>query len=183
MNDTKNLTHLLTMRIRNFPGYSVDVCLRILAGGVVARSDGSRYRKVRAIAHDGREYSGWVASTSNNPRILPRVAALQIGLFIANRRVTFEYRSSTEIPDLNDPSRRAQTHRAPQPTAPASDALWGHLNALIHAIPVESSADASRIRKAVGLMFHSQANTDKIACDVLARANALIDSLSQQQAA
>jgi hypothetical protein len=183
MHHKSDLTHLVTMRVRNFPGYAVDVCLRILAGDVVSRSDGSRYRKIRAIAHDDREYPGWVSSTPENTHIVPRVAPLRIGLFVMNARVAFDYLSSNVVPDLKQSARHSARAETPPVDSRASEELWGHVSAVIKALPVSDPADISRVRKAVGLMFHSHATTNKVAHDVLARANALIDSLSYQRAA
>lgn len=183
MNQKSEFGHLVTMRIRNFPGYTVDLCLRILAGAVITRTDGSRYRKVRAIAHDGREYAGWVSSTAQNPMIVPRIAPLRIGLFVVNEKISFEYASSNDVPDLKAPAPSAARVEAKPADNRTSDELWGHIAAVIKAFPITDPADVSRVRKAVGLMFHSHATTNKIAHDVLARANALIDSLSYQQAA
>lgn len=183
MNHTNDLTHLVTVRVRNFPGYAVDVCLRILAESVVTRSDQSRYRKIRAIAHDGREYPGWVSSTPENTRIVPRVAPLRFGIFVMNAKVAFDFVSSNVVPDLKEPARSTARVEAPLADSRASEELWAHVSAVIKALPVSDPADISRVRKAVGLMFHSDATTNKVAHDVLARANALIDSLSYQRAA
>lgn len=183
MNQKSEFAHLVTMRVRSFPGYAVDVCLRILAGAVITRTDGSRYRKIKAIAHDGREYAGWVSSTAQNPMIAARIAPLRIGLFVKNEKVSFEYVSSNEVPDLKAPYPAAARPQAKAADTRSSDELWGHISAVIKAFPINDPADTSRVRKAVGLMFHSHATTNKVAHDVLARANALIDSLSCQRAA
>lgn len=183
MNQKSEFGHLVTMRVRNFPGYAVDVCLRILAGPVITRADSSRYRKIRAIAHDGREYAGWTSSTAQNPMIVPRIAPLRIGLFVMNEKVSFDYVSSNEVPDLKTPYSTAARAEAIPADRGASEELWSHISAVIKAFPINDPADSSRVRKAVGLMFHSHATTNKVAHDVLARANALIDSLSYQRAA
>lgn len=182
MSSANETSHLVTARVRNFPGYVGDVCLRILAGAVINRPGSRRYRKVKAIAHDGREFHGWISSSDQNPMIVPRVAPLHVALFVSNERVTFEYVSATAVPDIKAPRQFAQagvTSAADQ----RFDELWTHVSAIIKSLPMGDDAAASRMRKAVALMFHSEASKNKIANDVLARANALIDSRTRHQAA
>lgn len=175
-------THLVTMRVRNFPGHAGDVCLRILANAVIARPGSRRYHKIKAIDHDGREYHGWVSSSDQNPMIVARIAPLQFVLYVNSERVTFDYLSGHQISDLATPRKRTDFPPAKAGSVPAEQ-LWAHVSAVIKSIPMPDDAAVSRVRKAVALMFHSDATTNKIAHEVLARANALIDSRSRQQAA
>lgn len=177
--------HYLTTTVRNVPGYAGNVCLRILATSVISQSDG-RYRKVRAIAHDGREFRGWVKGEGQNPMIVPRCGPLRITLFVSGRRVVFDYNAPGQVPDAQLAADKGNADRpATQPEASriAADELWSHVKAVIAAVPIKDDADLSRIRKAVGLLFHSEAATNKVALEVLARANAAIDSLSRPRAA
>lgn len=182
MSSASETSHLVTARVRNFPGYIGDVCLRILAGPVVCRPGSRRYRKVKAIAHDGREFHGWISSSDQNPMIVPRAAPLRVALFVSNERVTFEYVSATAVPDIKAPRQFVQAGSTSTAERPF-DELWIHISAIIRSLPIGDDAAASRMRKAVALMFHSDASTNKVANEVLARANALIDSRSRQQAA
>lgn len=176
-------THFLTTPVRNFPGYAGDVCLRILATSVITQRDG-RYRKLRALAHDGREYRGWVNSDAQNPMIVPRSGPLRITLFVDGKRVSFAYVGQTpDVAQLTDAPHPVNTPPARPSTQASAEELWCHVNAIIKSVAIADDSDVSRVRKAVGLLFHSEAATNKVALDVLARANALIDSLSRPRAA
>ena len=165
--------------IQRFSEFSAPTTLRILASQICYGRGGNPYRKLKAMAADGRTYYGWARGASDNVTVTIESGPLQISIHVGSTELKFSYTGASETVEIHEaePRRDYSSHQMPQPRPAAlqDGGLWLHVEAMIRSQQVRDSGDANRVRRAMALLFHGDVNN--LAGDVLARANAYIDQL------
>jgi len=151
--------------------------LIISASKVLSDRSRNPYRKVRAVSADGTVYFGYVRGQRGNNFITVSHSPLTIALYVGSEKLEFTYSGTSDTVTVDQS--RSRSDRRPSPGPQASNSAWPHVEAIIRTALAKDPSGASRIRRAVALLFHADAAGSPIdEPDLLARANDLIDTLA-----